>query len=78
MKHVVMYWQEWIVFLLLAYCAVLIIRRFYTFFQSSKKNINPCDSCVSGCELRKLYEEKRSKCGCVQDGKKKKLLQIVW
>ena len=51
-------WQEWVVALLLLFCAVRIGMSIYSFFHRVKENDNPCDSCASGCELKNLYDKK--------------------
>lgn len=63
-------WQEWIVGLLLLLCAVRIGMSIYSFFRRTKENSNPCENCASGCELKRLYDEKRTDCS--KDQKKKK------
>ena len=64
-------WQEWVVGVLLLLCAVRIGMSVYSFFHRSKENSSPCDSCASGCELKKLYDEKRAECGKATKKKKK-------
>lgn len=34
-----------------------------SFFRRTRENKNPCDSCVSGCELKDMLEKKRKECG---------------
>lgn len=65
------HWQEGAVALLLLLCAVRIGMSIYSFFRRTKENANPCDSCISGCELKGLYDKKRAECG-VNTKKKKK------
>lgn len=70
-------WQNWAVALILLLCIVRIGQRVYAFFMKVKEKRNPCENCATGCELKQLYEKKRSECS---DGKKeikKKMLLIV-
>ena len=55
-------WQEVIVTIILLGCAVLIGRKIYLFFGKIKKKENPCDNCISGCELKRQLDEKRKNC----------------
>lgn len=32
------------------------------FFRGVKEKRNPCANCATGCELKNLYEKKRSEC----------------
>lgn len=65
-------WQEWAVAFLLLLCAVRIGMRVYSFFYRVKEKSNPCDSCVTGCDLKRPSNEKptdstkgkRKKCCC--------------
>ena len=50
-------WQEWVVGVLVVLCIARIIYGIFLFFRRTRENKNPCDSCVSGCELKK-YKEK--------------------
>lgn len=34
----------------------------YFFFRRTRENQNPCDSCVSGCELKDMMDKKRGEC----------------
>lgn len=64
-------WQEWVVALLLLLCAVRIATSAYSFFRQAKEKSNPCENCVSGCELKDLYEKKRAECSGGTKKKKK-------
>ena len=64
-------WQDGAVGALLLLCAVLISRSIYSFFRRTKETGNPCDSCASACELKRLLDEKRAKCSDAQKKKKK-------
>lgn len=55
-------WQEWVVALLLLLCAIRIGQKVYAFFRRTKEKNNPCANCASGCELKNLYDKKRSEC----------------
>lgn len=64
-------WQEWVVVLLLLYCALRILLYIRSFFPSDKIKSNPCESCLTGCDLKRLYDEKRMKCGEEKQKQKK-------
>lgn len=68
----IVHWQEGIVILLLVLCAGFILKKIYFFFKASDKQKNPCEGCVSGCELRDLYEKKRHDCTQQKHTKKEK------
>lgn len=68
-------WQEWVVALLLLLCLVRVGQGFLTFFKRSSRSKNPCDSCVTGCELRDLLEKKRQTCQSAKKEKEKKCCQ---
>lgn len=36
---------------------------FIFFFRRTRESENPCDSCVSGCDLKDMMEKKRQECG---------------
>ena len=53
-------WQNWAVALILLLCIVRIGQSIYSFFRGVKEKRNPCANCATGCELKNLYEKKRS------------------
>ena len=55
-------WQEWVVGVLVVLCIARIIYGIFLFFRRTRENKNPCDSCVSGCELKDMLEKKRKEC----------------
>ena len=55
-------WQNWAVALILLLCIVRIGQSVYLFFRKVKEKRNPCENCATGCELKRLYEKKRSEC----------------
>ena len=65
-------WQTWLVAFILLLCAVRIIQSIYAFFRRAKEKSNPCDTCISGCELKDLLDKKRTECASVQKDAKKK------
>lgn len=67
-----MNWQEWTVAFLLLLCGVYLVRWGYTFFVRTRKKENPCAGCTTGCELKRLYEEKRASCSKERKVPKKK------
>lgn len=71
------HWQEWVVALLLLCCLYWIARRIRMFFRRMNEKNNPCANCVTGCDIKRLYDEKRSACGKNQKISKKKMLRIV-
>lgn len=54
-------WQEWIVGVLVVLCIARLVYGIYTFFRRTRDSGNPCDSCVSGCELKDMMEKKRKR-----------------
>jgi uncharacterized membrane protein len=62
-------WQEWVIALLLLLCVIRIGMSVYAFFRRAKEGGNPCDTCATGCDLKRLLNEKRAECG---KGRKKK------
>ena len=64
-------WQEWVVALLLLLCAVRIGMSIYSFFHRVKENGNPCDSCASGCELKRQLDKKQQECKVTKKHPKK-------
>ena len=57
-----MNWQECIVALFLLLCVLYMGRSVYRFYRKLQKNVNPCDTCVSDCEIKRLYEHRRKRC----------------
>ena len=55
-------WQEILVAIILLGCAILIGRKTYLFFRRVQKKENPCDGCVSGCDLKRQLDAKRKEC----------------
>lgn len=66
-----MNWQQWVVAFLLLLCAVRIGWSIYAFFRRTQKNGNPCAGCVTGCDLKRLMDEKRAECATKKKEKKK-------
>ena len=50
-------------------CVIRIGMSVYAFFRRAKEGGNPCDTCATGCDLKRLLDEKRAECG---KGRKKK------
>ena len=67
-----MNWQQWAVAILLLLCIVRIGWGIYAFFRRTKENGNPCANCVTGCDLKRLMDEKRAECSATKKEKKKK------
>lgn len=65
-------WQQWVVIGLLLLCLARIGWGIYVFFRRARNKENPCDSCVSGCDLKHLMDEKREKCKTERKSTKKK------
>lgn len=57
-----MNWQSIIVGIIVLFCLFEIIRRTLKFFRSAKANDNPCASCASGCDLKRMFDEKQQDC----------------
>lgn len=55
-----MNWQQCVVAILLLLCVVRIGWGIYSFFQRAKSNGNPCENCVTGCELKQLLDKKNA------------------
>ena len=55
-------WQEWVVGVLIVLCIARVIYGIYLFFRRTRDSGNPCDSCVSGCELKDMMEKKQKEC----------------
>ena len=70
-------WQEWVVGLLVVLCIARVVYGIFLFFRRTQENQNPCESCVSGCELKDMMETKRRECDVKKKSTKKKLLRIV-
>ena len=51
-------WQEWVVGVLVVLCIARVVYGIFLFFRRTRENQNPCDSCVSGCELKDMMEKK--------------------
>ena len=64
-------WQEWVVGVLVVLCIARLVYGIYTFFRRTRDSGNPCDSCVSGCELKDMIEKKRKECGVKKKSTKK-------
>ena len=64
-------WQEWVVGVLVVLCIVRLVYGIYTFFRRTRDSGNPCDSCVSGCELKDMMEKKRRECDVKKKSTKK-------
>lgn len=65
-------WQEWVVGILIVLCLSRMVYGLFVFFRRTKENKNPCDACVSGCELKDMLEEKRRECRGKKKSTKKK------
>lgn len=65
-------WQQWVVAILLLLCVVRIGWSIYVFFRRVKEKNNPCENCVTGCDLKRLMDEKRAACSPAKKEKKKK------
>lgn len=65
-------WQQWVVIILLLLCFGRIGWGVYAFFRRAKKKGNPCDSCVTGCDLKQLMDKKQEKCRSTSKEAKKK------
>lgn len=70
-------WQEWAVAFLLLLCCIRIGMSLYSFFRRSEKNENPCAGCATGCDLKRLLDEKRGECG-VERKKRRKVAADSW
>jgi hypothetical protein len=64
------YWQQWVVGVLVALCVARVFYDIYLFFRRANRKQNPCDSCVSGCALKDMMSAKQHECAA--NGKKTK------
>ena len=64
-------WQEWVVGVLVVLCITRVVYGIFLFFRCTRENQNPCDSCVSGCELKDMMEKKRRECDVKKKSTKK-------
>ena len=64
-------WQSWVVALLVIFCVLRIGIGVLSFFRRSKQNNNPCSNCVTGCKLKRLYDEKQAECNASRKKMKK-------
>ena len=69
-------WQEWVVGVLIVLCIARVIYGIYLFFRRTRESENPCDSCVSGCDLKDMMEKKRQECGVKKKSTKKFVLPL--
>lgn len=69
-------WQDWVVGVLVVLCIARVIYGIFRFFRRTRENQNPCDSCVSGCELKDMMDKKRGECD-VKKKVQRKMLRIV-
>ena len=67
-------WQDWVVGVLVVLCIARVIYGIFRFFRRTRENQNPCDSCVSGCELKDMIDKKRGECDVKKKSKKKKII----
>lgn len=65
--------QEIIVIAIVFFCVNYIGIRVVNYFRNIKQGKNPCATCTSGCELKRMYEEKKEECGRKQQCCQKKL-----
>lgn len=72
-----MNWQQWVVAILLLLCIVRIGWGIYAFFRRTKENGNPCANCVTGCDLKRLMDEKRAECSATKK-KRRKIAADSW
>jgi len=54
--------QEIIVLIIVLFCVILIVIRAGKYIQRVNEGKNPCASCTSVCDLRKLMDEKKKDC----------------
>lgn len=64
-------WQEWVVGILITLCVLRVLYGVILFIRRTQKNENPCDSCVSGCELKDLKIKKPQNCDVKNKNNKK-------
>lgn len=57
-----MTWQEIIVGIIVLICLIEVTRRTIRFFRTARDNDNPCASCSTGCDLKRMFDEKQQQC----------------
>lgn len=57
-----MSWQDWVVAVIILLCVIELFRRVLRFFRPSKENESPCSNCPTGCELKRMMDEKQRDC----------------
>lgn len=67
-----MTWQEIVVGIIVLACLVEVVRRMIRFFRSAKNNENPCVNCATGCDLKRMLDEKQQQCKSEQKPSDKK------
>lgn len=65
-------WQQIVVIVLLAICIAWIGYRAYMFFRQMREAKNPCATCVTGCELKQLLDNKQKECSAKKEKINKK------
>ncbi|MDR0658855.1 MAG: hypothetical protein LBG18_08000 [Mediterranea sp.] len=55
--------QEWIVAIIMLLCVIGAGRCVVRFLRSARNDDDPCANCAGGCDLKRLSDEKRQRCG---------------
>ena len=64
-------WQDWVVALIVALCFVRVGMSVWSIYQRSRDaKADPCFNCSQPCDLKRLYEQKKT--GCISKEKKTK------
>lgn len=63
--------QEIITYLILSACVLWVGKRIYQSIKQAKEEDNPCAHCASGCDLKRMMEEKQRQCKDKSRKKKK-------
>lgn len=54
--------QDILVIVIVIVCILYAGIRMTKYFRSVRKGDNPCENCVSGCDLRRMMNEKQKEC----------------
>ncbi len=53
-------WQEWLVGVIVVFCVGYVFYKIYLTMRKAKKNIHPCEGCLSDCKLKDIARNKAS------------------
>ncbi|MEG2514292.1 MAG: FeoB-associated Cys-rich membrane protein [Bacteroidaceae bacterium] len=59
--------QEIIVIAIVFFCVNYVGYSIFRYFKNAKENKNPCANCSSGCDLKRMMDEKKKECSKKQN-----------